>query len=242
MVRSGQAFTYRHYLKKCDDATCLGAESEAGSSRLGVWAVPSSITRPWDWRHSWRGRSTSASWPTEPAPGGSIQPRAEATTWRYRCKEIGSSTRAHEDLRHGHTYLDREASGWPASRSGEGWWRIAPHLGCNFGCSLGAEGTQTVRERPSHSNGSQPFSLLSIVSPILHRLLRLSGTPFKGAPPSAEIGVDVRQLCCSSASGLLSRSARARKPLKPPSMRARPCRRMQSGEPAPLSDEVMSRW
>ena len=50
----------------------------------------------------------------------------------------------------------------------DGRWRTCPADGCRFGCSLGAEGIPAAKERRSYSNGSQSFSLLSIVSPILH--------------------------------------------------------------------------
>jgi endonuclease YncB( thermonuclease family) len=38
MVRVGQAFAYRRYLKNCDSATYLGAEKAAETARLGTWA------------------------------------------------------------------------------------------------------------------------------------------------------------------------------------------------------------
>lgn len=54
MVQSGQAFLYRQYLGQCDRETTLAAELQAQAKRLGVWAVPGGITRPWDFRHRLR--------------------------------------------------------------------------------------------------------------------------------------------------------------------------------------------
>jgi endonuclease YncB( thermonuclease family) len=50
MVQSGQAFVYRQYLSRCDRGAYLAAERQAQAQRLGVWAVPGGITRPWDFR------------------------------------------------------------------------------------------------------------------------------------------------------------------------------------------------
>ena len=55
MVQSGQAFVYRHYLGRCDRQAYLAAERLAQAQRLGVWAVPGGMTRPWDFRHGERG-------------------------------------------------------------------------------------------------------------------------------------------------------------------------------------------
>jgi hypothetical protein len=54
MVSSGQAFAYRKYLGACDGSAYLGAEAAAQRQRVGVWAVPGGIQRPWDWRHGTR--------------------------------------------------------------------------------------------------------------------------------------------------------------------------------------------
>ena len=51
MVQSGQAFVYRQYLGRCDRQAYLAAERQAQAQRLGVWAVPGGMTRPWDFRH-----------------------------------------------------------------------------------------------------------------------------------------------------------------------------------------------
>jgi endonuclease YncB( thermonuclease family) len=52
MVRGGHAFAYRKYLAACDGngSAYLAAEAAAQRERLGVWAVPGGITRPWDFR------------------------------------------------------------------------------------------------------------------------------------------------------------------------------------------------
>lgn len=111
MVRSGQAFAYRQYFAKCDAAAYLKAEKEAERARLGVWAVPGGITRPWDFRRGRRTGKTSTSKPSGTAPVRTTPPRATPTGVRYRCKEIGSFARAQELLRQGHTYLDRDGDG-----------------------------------------------------------------------------------------------------------------------------------
>ena len=54
MVSSGQAFAYRKYLGACDGSAYLGAEAAAQRQRIGVWAVPGGIQRPWDWRKGTR--------------------------------------------------------------------------------------------------------------------------------------------------------------------------------------------
>ena len=95
MVRAGQAFAYRKYLRQCDADKYLQLEGEAKRQGIGVWSVgPSGITRPWDYR---RGRRSSPS-----SSGGSR---------RYRCKEIGSWNRAQELLAQGHGYLDGDGDG-----------------------------------------------------------------------------------------------------------------------------------
>jgi len=59
MVQSGQAFVYRQYLGRCDRQAYLAAERQAQAQRLGVWAVPGGITRPWDFRHGGAGRRSA---------------------------------------------------------------------------------------------------------------------------------------------------------------------------------------
>ena len=83
LVEDGQAFVYRQYLGGCDAKEYLDAEFRASRRRYGVWQVEGGITRPWNFR---KGR-------------------------RYSCKEIGSTARAQELLRQGHTYLDGNRDG-----------------------------------------------------------------------------------------------------------------------------------
>jgi endonuclease YncB( thermonuclease family) len=111
MVRSGQAFAYRQYLAKCDAAAYLKAEQEAEKARLGVWAVPGGITRPWAFRRGRRSGSSSTGKPPTPAPVRPAPPVTAPVGVRYRCKEIGSFARAQQLLREGHTYLDRDNDG-----------------------------------------------------------------------------------------------------------------------------------
>ena len=95
MVQTGQAFAYRKYLRQCDAEKYLQLESEAKRKGLGVWSVgPSGITRPWDYR---RGRRSSSS--------------NSGSSRKYRCKDIGSWSRAQQLLEQGHRYLDRDSDG-----------------------------------------------------------------------------------------------------------------------------------
>jgi hypothetical protein len=114
MVSSGQAFAYRKYLGACDGSAYLGAEAAAQRQRVGVWAVPGGIQRPWDWRHGTRppAASTAASFP--PAAGSAPPAAAPAGGYSGRkltCRQIGSYARAQELLRQGHTYLDKNGDG-----------------------------------------------------------------------------------------------------------------------------------
>jgi hypothetical protein len=83
LVEDGQAFVFRQYLRGCNAKEYLDAEDRASRRRYGVWQVEGGISRPWDFR---RGR-------------------------RYRCSEIGSSARAQDLLRQGHTDLDSNKDG-----------------------------------------------------------------------------------------------------------------------------------
>ena len=95
MVGAGQAFAYRRYLRQCDAQEYLQIEEEAKRQGLGVWSTgPLGITRPWDYR---KGKRSSAS--------SSGSPR------KYRCKDIGSWSRAQQLLAQGHRYLDRDGDG-----------------------------------------------------------------------------------------------------------------------------------
>ena len=54
MVRRGQAFAYRQYLRNCNPTAYLGAERGAETDHLGVWSIPGGIQRPWEFRHGRR--------------------------------------------------------------------------------------------------------------------------------------------------------------------------------------------
>ena len=113
MVQSGQAFVYRQYLGRCDRGAYLAAERQAQAQRLGVWAVPGGITRPWDFRHGGAGQRSAgfvpaaASSSTNVSSPQAVQPSGAKIT----CKQIGSFARAQELLRQGHSYLDRNGDG-----------------------------------------------------------------------------------------------------------------------------------
>ena len=95
MVGAGQAFAYRRYLRQCDSQRYLQLENEAQRQGIGVWSLgPSGITRPWYYR---RGRRSSAS--------------NSGSSRKYRCKEIGSWSRAQQLLAQGHRYLDGDGDG-----------------------------------------------------------------------------------------------------------------------------------
>ena len=92
MIRRGHAFAYRRYLQQCDSSEYLRIENEARNSKLGIWSVGSDgIQRPWDYRS---GRSQQG-----------------AMRRKYRCKDIGSWSKAQQLLRDGHSYLDRDRDG-----------------------------------------------------------------------------------------------------------------------------------
>ena len=95
MVGAGHAFAYRRYLRQCDAQKYLQLEADAKQQGRGVWSVgPSGITRPWDYR---RGRRSSAS--------------SSGSSRMYRCKDIGSWSRAQQLLAQGHRYLDGDGDG-----------------------------------------------------------------------------------------------------------------------------------
>jgi hypothetical protein len=98
MVSRGQAFAYRKYLGACDGSAFLGAVATAQRQRVGVWAVPGGIQRPWDWRHGGQ-----AAAPQSPAGGSSGR--------KFYCRQIGSYARAQELLKQGHSYLDKNGDG-----------------------------------------------------------------------------------------------------------------------------------
>ena len=95
MVEAGQAFAYRRYLRQCDAQRYLQLETDAKRQGKGVWSVgPTGIKRPWDYR---RGRRSSAS--------------SSGSSRKYRCKDIGSWSRAQQLLKQGHRYLDGDRDG-----------------------------------------------------------------------------------------------------------------------------------
>ena len=99
LVRSGQAFVYRQYLKGCNHDAYLRAEEEARTSRSGIWSVKGGLERPWDWRKGRTGQTGNAS------------ATAASQRKRYRCSEIGSWSKAQQLLEQGHIYLDRDLDG-----------------------------------------------------------------------------------------------------------------------------------
>jgi len=113
MVQTGQAFVYRQYLGRCDRGAYLAAERQAQAQRLGVWAVPGGITRPWDFRHGGGGHRRAGATPAAATPAAlSTSPRAaQPGGAKTTCKQIGSFARAQELLRQGHSYLDRNGDG-----------------------------------------------------------------------------------------------------------------------------------
>jgi len=114
MVSSGAAFAYRKYLAACDGPAYLGAEAAAQRQRVGVWAVPGGIQRPWDWRKGARPPTASTATPFPPAAGSAPPAAAPAGGYSGRkltCRQINSYARAQELLRQGHTYLDKNGDG-----------------------------------------------------------------------------------------------------------------------------------
>jgi endonuclease YncB( thermonuclease family) len=99
MVGSGSAFVYWQYISGCDRQTYSRLENEARLKALGVWGMSGGIQRPWVYRRSKRAGSSASSSSNASSSG------------RYRCKEIGSWSRAQELLRQGHNYLDRDGDG-----------------------------------------------------------------------------------------------------------------------------------
>ena len=89
-------------------------EAAAQRQRVGVWAVPGGIKRPWDWRHGTRSPAASTAAPFPPAAGSAPPAAAPAGSFSGRklyCRQIGSFARAQELLRQGHTYLDKNGDG-----------------------------------------------------------------------------------------------------------------------------------
>ena len=113
MVQSGQAFVYRQYLGRCDRGAYLAAERQAQAQRLGVWAVPGGITRPWDFRHGGAGHRSARAAPAGASSSATVSSpqAAQPSGAKSTCKQIGSFARAQELLRQGHSYLDRNGDG-----------------------------------------------------------------------------------------------------------------------------------
>ena len=118
MVLSGQAFVYRQYLGRCDRQAYLAAERQAQARRLGVWAVPGGMTRPWDVRHGGAGHHSAGAVPAAasssapaPRPQAPLSNSAKTTSAKITCKQIGSFARAQDLLRQGHSSLDHNRDG-----------------------------------------------------------------------------------------------------------------------------------
>ena len=99
LVGSGNAFVYWQYISGCDRQTYSRLENDARLKGEGVWSVTGGIQRPWEYRRNRKGGSSASS-----SGGGS-------SSGRYRCKEIGSWSKAQDLLKQGHTYLDRDGDG-----------------------------------------------------------------------------------------------------------------------------------
>jgi len=78
-------------------------QAAAQRQRIGVWAAPGGIQRPWDWRHG--GQAAAP-----PSPAGGYSGR------KLTCRQIGSFARAQELLKQGHSYLDKNGD-WVACKS-----------------------------------------------------------------------------------------------------------------------------
>lgn len=89
-------------------------QAAAQRQRIGVWAVPGGIQRPWDWRKGTRPPAASTAAPFPPAAGSAPPAAAPAGGYSGRkltCRQIGSYARAQELLRAGDSYLDRSGDG-----------------------------------------------------------------------------------------------------------------------------------
>ena len=87
LVGSGNAFVYWQYISGCDRQTYSRLENDARLKGAGVWGVSGGIQRPWDYRRSRKGGSSTSS-----GGGGT-------TSGKYRCKEIGSWSKAQDLLK-----------------------------------------------------------------------------------------------------------------------------------------------
>jgi len=103
----------RDAVQHSDGSAYLGAEAAAQRQRIGVWAVPGGIQRPWDWRHG-TGPAASTTAPFPPAAGSAgpaVAPAGGYSGRKLTCRQIGSFACAQELLRQGHTYLDKNGDG-----------------------------------------------------------------------------------------------------------------------------------
>ena len=92
LVASGNAFVYWQYINGCDRQTYSSLESEARLKGLGVWSLPGGLERSWDYRHQQRKPNTRVATP-------SSKTVSTPNSQRYRCKEIGSWSKAQELMR-----------------------------------------------------------------------------------------------------------------------------------------------
>lgn len=133
MVRQGGAFAFQNYLAQCHALSYLTAERQAEFQRLGVWATPGGITRPWDYRADTRGQPASparrpARRPAKSAgtaplglistPSSGSDPSgasSAAGNGRIYCRNL-SWQEAQQLLRQGHTYLDGDGDGEACER------------------------------------------------------------------------------------------------------------------------------
>ena len=104
LIASGNAFVYWQYIDGCDRQTYSRLESEARLKGLGVWSVPGGLERPWDYRHQRRITNYGVSTPS----GKTV---STPSSKRYRCRDIGSWSKAQELLKQGHGYLDGDGDG-----------------------------------------------------------------------------------------------------------------------------------
>jgi hypothetical protein len=110
MIRQGQAWVYRQYLR---DRSLLALEEEAKQARHGLWALPEAEqVPPWQWR--WQGQSS------QPAPAP--LPRTSATAGaagfscggKRLCREMSSCAEARFHLQQcGLSRLDGDRDGVP---------------------------------------------------------------------------------------------------------------------------------
>ncbi len=95
LVQQGHAFTYRQYLKQCDEWAYLDREKLAQRYRAWVWRVDGVVQRP-----------------QRPVNLTIINGGASPSSGRrWYCRNVGSWQHAQLLLREGHTYLDGDGDG-----------------------------------------------------------------------------------------------------------------------------------